>query len=131
MAYSGDPAASTADQVRFLLGDTSDTPYLNDDEVDFLVAMYDKPLRAAYEGAMALCAKFAAKRDQTIGSTSVSYQSLYDRYSALARDLARRGGKSTLAAAPFAGGMAGTQRSDGTPIEMEMGVDWTNRQRPV
>jgi hypothetical protein len=134
VTYSGDPTASQRDEVRFLLGDTDGNPdfeMLSDGEVDYLLLTWNQPMRAAHAGALALEAKFT-KLNQSIGSVNVDYLSLAAQYRELAASLARRGGFTTIATGsiPLVGGMAGTPRSDGTPIVLDTGIDWHNYQNP-
>lgn len=90
--YEGDPASSTSDELRFLIGDTSSTALLSDDEVDYLLASYDTTVQAAYQGALSLAAKFSAKADISVGSASLSYQAQAERMMKVAESLEARGG---------------------------------------
>lgn len=75
VTYSGDPAASARDAVRFLVGDTStSTGQLQDTEIDYLVSTWGNTYRAASEAAMALAARAAGEfvTSKSVGSLSVS-----------------------------------------------------------
>lgn len=77
MPYSGNPADSPADALRFYLQDTSGnaaTQILNDGEVAWLLQKSgNDPLRGAIRGALALAAKYSY---DTGGSKSVGPFSL-------------------------------------------------------
>jgi len=90
--YSGDPTASTRDQVRFLIGDTdTDDQQLTDAEVDYALAeTSDEPYSAAIICAEALRSKYARKMDKSIGDLSASFSQLVDHYSKLIQQLRRR-----------------------------------------
>ena len=93
MPYSGDPGASTDDEVRFLLGDTDPArPRLTDPEVAFLVRKYVTAIRAAYQGALRLAAVYSGKANKSVGPTSIQYSGIADGYRATAADLKAQGG---------------------------------------
>lgn len=122
MPYSGNPGASQDDEVRFLVGDTDTAvPRLSDDEVTYLLATYTTPIRAAYQAALALAAKYGAKANKTVGPTSIQYQGIAQEYRELAASLAARGGAQgsiPVPSAPLAGGIDDPLWSD---------VDWEAR----
>ena len=78
--YSGNPAASALDSVRFLIGDTDTTnQLLADAEITWLLTTWNaNPFVAAYNAAYSLSAKFTGKSDQskTVGDLSLSTQYL-------------------------------------------------------
>jgi hypothetical protein len=117
--YSGDPASSTKDAVRFLVGDTSeDAPELSDEEVLWLLASEGGVERAAARGAEALASKNASLIDKSIGAASISASQRFEHY----RQLASRlwASATTLVAVPWAGGInesdKSAQESDPTRI---------------
>jgi len=73
--YSGNPASSERDEVRFLLGDTVAPGYLQDAEIDWLLAQTGGNVTSAVAGAMQqIAAQFAAKAvDQTTGRISTEF----------------------------------------------------------
>ena len=91
--YSGDPAGSTSDAVRFLIGDTDTTnQLLLDAEITYLLAQWDNsPYVAAAHGCDSLAAKFAAKSDysKSVGDLSLTtkYGEQSARYTALGASL--------------------------------------------
>ena len=83
-SYSGDPAASAADAVRFQLGDTDTTAgqyNFEDEEVAYALSLYQSNvLIAAAYLARVLATRYADKRDRNIGPLSISYQQQYQRW---------------------------------------------------
>ena len=51
MAYGGKPATDTTDAVRLAIGDTSSSPVLTDDEIDYYYSTYGNVLLAASHAA--------------------------------------------------------------------------------
>jgi hypothetical protein len=98
--YSGDPANSARDKVRFLIGDTDTTnQLLNDAEIAFLLTQWnDDAYVAASHACDSLSAKFAAKSDysKSVGDLSIStqYGAQADRYKALGASLASQAAQS-------------------------------------
>lgn len=132
MPYQGDPAGSSADQLRFLVGDTvSGTVLLTDDEVDYLLGAYPSTVTAAYQAALALAAKFTAKADIAVGTAQRTFQTQAAGFREIAKTLAAQGGDVGLTGLkvgpPQAGGVVGESRSDGSLVELEMGsAVWEN-----
>ena len=91
--YSGDPANSDRDKVRFLIGDTDTTnQLLQDAEIAYLLSVYDNdPFMSAVMGCRSLASKFSAKADysRSVGDLSIStqYGATADRYLKLADTL--------------------------------------------
>lgn len=80
--YSGDPAHSLADAVRFRIDDTDTTTYeFEDAEVAYALAQNDDQVLAS---AIYLCgvliARYANKRDRSVGPMSVTYSSQHARW---------------------------------------------------
>jgi len=100
--YSGDPASSDRDRVRFEIGDTDTTDQqLTDAEIDAALALYASSVTAAaIYCANALVAKFSRLCDQSVGAIHVSYSQRASSYKTLVAELRRRGG----AASPYLGG---------------------------
>ena len=73
--YSGNPAASNRDAVRFLVADTDSTdPLITDEEIAYLLVLYTEAPSAAVGAARAIAAKFSRESDQarTIGDLTLS-----------------------------------------------------------
>lgn len=90
-SYSGNPASSPTDEVRFLVGDTDKaTPLLQDEEIDYTIGVRGSPLGAAAELARALSAKFARLVDSSVDSTRFSFSQRTKAYADLATALEAR-----------------------------------------
>lgn len=112
MPYSNDPLNKPADQVRFLVGDTSTSPSLTDSEIAFLLhEANDNALRAAARAAEQLSAKASADADlKRVGPLETRHlKSTSDRYQALARRLWARAGSAN--SGPYAGGISRTDKA--------------------
>ena len=91
-SYSGDPAASDSDQVRFYVQDTdSGRPLLTDEEIAFLLVQwapaYNSPLYVAGVAAELIAAQFVGEVNVAADGVNVDQGSLFDRYNALAGSL--------------------------------------------
>jgi hypothetical protein len=107
--YSGDPNTSAKDEVRFLVGDTDSTDQLvQDEEIGYVLSVHAAVVgsinyQAAAEVADAIAAKFARKRDRSIGALSDQAEQQYQHYVELAarlRTLAATGGLAEGVAVP-------------------------------
>lgn len=100
--YSGNPETSTLDEVRFLLGDTKETPQsLTDTEITYLLSQNNDVARAAAADAAEIMASRYAELSVTskkVGnlSLSFSYTEVGGRYSAMAVRLRNRTSLSGL-----------------------------------
>lgn len=107
MTYSAS-IASTSDQVRFLVGDTSNsasTELLADGEITWILTQETNVYRAASAAAEAIAAKFSRLADTSVGDVSVSNSQKSAQYKDLAKRLALKATKRGSAAA-FAGGIS-------------------------
>lgn len=107
--YSGDPNLNARDEVRFLVGDTNAAdPLVQDEEIAFVLAVHaDPPGKVNYQAAAVvaegIAAKFARKKDSTVGPLSVQAEQLYTHYVEVAqrlRGLARTDGRAGSVGAP-------------------------------
>lgn len=117
MPYSGDPAASAEDHVRFLCGDTNnDNLFLTDNEVAFVVA--SQPIRsyAAAACADAIANKLSAKADKTIGKTSIRLSQQAEAFRKAA-DRLRAGGPGDLQGGDGSGERVGGIFVGGVSVE--------------
>ena len=79
-SYSGDPTSSDKDEVRFYLQDTdASTPYMTDEEIDFLIA------------------EWQPRFDNNIGIAAVAAERLADRYAGVV-DVVADGVKAAISA---------------------------------
>lgn len=91
-SYSGDPSSSTKDQVRFYLGDTTETgATFSDEEITFALGQNsDKPLPAAIFLALSAAARYARYVTKSVGDLSISYGELATNFRTLATTLSQQ-----------------------------------------
>jgi hypothetical protein len=122
MGYTGNPQ-NPNDQTRLILGDTDNSQlFLQDNEIQWLLDnRQSMPVRAAYQGAMWLTARFSRKVNITVGPTTVNYAALAQNFRVLALDLKAQGGALGTEAIP------GKPLADNTsdPFETDQG-SWRN-----
>lgn len=76
--YSGNPATSGRDEIRFLVGDTDqEDQLLLDGEIDYILTVYPRVsgtanYRAAAVAARSIAGKFSKAVDKTVGSLSLN-----------------------------------------------------------
>lgn len=132
MTYSGDPASSPLDAIRFWAQDTGTPPLLNDNELNYLItfAAVD-PVESPQLAAALACELIASKYvgEVAISADGVSYsgQDLYTKWLQLAKDL-RKSELVSLAATsqPYAGGITVGEIPDFTTKEPSFGIGWTD-----
>ena len=130
--YDGDPMGDRKDEVRLMVGDTTETtPLMQDEEIEYLLSLHvpatGKPawLAAAFV-CDAIAGRFARQVQQSIGSLSRSAQQMFEHYRDLAahyRMLYNTDGKGTTAtkhAAPILGG-GGPTYLGGKPGQYDAG----------
>lgn len=94
--YSGDPATSDRDSVRFLVGDTDTTDQLvKDEEIDWVLSLQAVLNFAASAVAETIAAGFARLADTKNRSLSVAASQRMAHYKKLAENL-RAGGAGSL-----------------------------------
>lgn len=104
--YSGDPASSDKDQIRFLVSDTDiNAQLVQDEEINWALSEYSNCATAASAVALSIAAQYAKKVNFTISKDlRVSYKNQADFYSNLADDLTSRA--LFVLAMPYAGGIS-------------------------
>lgn len=86
-SYSGDPANSKLDEIRFLLQDTEEAEVLlSDQEINFLIKKYTSTARLVAEACKILLAKFSRYIDETNGKVSFKYSQLSENYRQLLKE---------------------------------------------
>lgn len=86
--YSGDPATSDKDLVRFLCGDTDSTmPLLTDEEIQYLLSVKANAQKAAQAACQRILAKLAREVDYTIGPERVEASQRLANYKELLQTL--------------------------------------------
>ena len=103
--YSGNPADSDSDSVRFLVGDTdSDDQQVTDEEIAWALTQAGGIYSAAALIASTIAAKFARMVDKAVGDLKISYGQRAGHYEKLTAALKRKA--SVFGAVPYAGGIS-------------------------
>ncbi len=135
-SYSGNPASSPLDEVRFLIGDTNpDSQQLSDEEINYNITIVSGPsppatgnfLAAAYSAGM-IAATYARSVDKSVGDLSISYGNRYKQFQTLSNSLKQR---ATFAGVPvYVGGISiadkETNKNDADLIQPGVRVDGMN-----
>lgn len=90
--YTGDPAGSSRDKVRFLIQDTDSTaPHINDEEIAWLLSEWADVYDAAAQAADILAGQYAHKADysKSVGDLSLNetFSVQSQRFAALATSI--------------------------------------------
>lgn len=109
-SYSGNPASSPKDAVRFYLGDTNtNSQLLSNEEIAFLLTQYPDPTAAAAAGAEGLAAFYTRFSDKSVGPLHVSYGARVKQFKDLAASLWVRAGGANFGVRPlmiYVGGLS-------------------------
>ena len=121
-SYSGNPATSPLDAVRFLVGDTDPCQFfLQDAEVNYLLAQYNNAVpNTAIPYCYRIIAKLTRLADESVGQVKIQYSQKAKAFRTMIQDL--RNQLATFDITPYAGGIA---VSDVTSVNCN-----ANRVRP-
>lgn len=104
--YSGNPASSDVDNVRFRIGDTNTSDQqLSDEEIEWLLTQYGTAIGAALGACDALIAKYARLVDSRSADVSVSSSQRLAHYRDLKTTLQSQSA-SIAGVAPYVGGIS-------------------------
>lgn len=105
-SYTGNPASSAKDAVRFLVGDTNTCDQLlQDQEITWILGFYNNaPMNAAIRACETIMSKFARMADETVGQVKISYSQKAKSYREMRTDLVRR--LATEDGGPYAGAVS-------------------------
>ncbi len=129
--YSGDPATSDRDAVRFLVQDTNDEDQLlSDEEVDYLLAQHGDVGATAVAACLALATRYAQRAvdSKSVGDLKIEYADRAQAFRDLAKEL-RRSGALAVRPVPVAMGITESQKEDAAadddriPTHVELGND--------
>jgi hypothetical protein len=103
--YSGDPANSEKDAVRFRTGDTDTTEQLvTDEEIAYALAEKGGVIPAAIAICRSLAAQFARKAtSKTVGKLSITMSDRATAFEKIAQSLEQEGSALVV---PYAGGLS-------------------------
>lgn len=118
--YSGNPAHSDKDAVRFEIGDTNkDDQLLSDEEIEFALSAETDTYRAAARCCEFLARKFAREADYRLGPMSVSASQRSEAFRKLSILLRQKAGGGV----PYAGGLSKQERiTDANSPDLIQGV---------
>lgn len=103
-SYSGDPASSPKDAVRFWIQDTGAPWKVSDEEINYTLTQFSDPIRAAAQIAKALAAKYAAYPSKRVGDFEIQWGELAKNYAAIAAQLEATA--NTRGVIPYSGGIS-------------------------
>lgn len=101
-SYSGDPASSAKDFIRFYIYDRKDPWLFTDEEINYAIGEYTNVWIAASELALVQYAKYADKRDKAVGPLSIKYGETAERWLNLSKILRGKSSRSSSTGAIFA-----------------------------
>lgn len=139
-SYSGNPASSPKDEVRFLTGDTNpNDPLIHDSEIRYVLTLINGanvPASGNYLAAIAcvesIIGKFARSGDKSVGDLHISHSQRVGQLQQLVMALRRR---ATIAAVPmYVGGMSITEKeavlANPDQITTAVRINGMNEQSP-
>jgi hypothetical protein len=115
--YSGDPADSDLDEVRFYVQDIDpEDQLLTDESIEFLIArwtpVYGSNIMVAAMAAEALAARFAREVSYSADGVSVGVQDLQDKFDRLASSLRDQYKQYDIGGGPDVGGVMWSDYKD-------------------
>jgi hypothetical protein len=115
--YSNDPASTPSDAVRLLAGDTVEAgAFLQDEEIDFFLALHPNPALAAAAACEAIASRLARRVDTKVGDVSTRGSQAAAAY---------RERAESLRAMAAAQGLAGISVGGATASGMDDPGGWT------
>lgn len=125
-SYSGDPASSVQDSIRFLIGDTDGVePLLSDEEIKYLVDQWYERFSVYYTASMAaqsIAARFAREVTLTSDSQTVAASELQSKYAELAVQLMNHHMQLLAGGTVDVGGILVGGQPDPTVLPMAFGT---------
>lgn len=105
--YSGDPASSPKDAVRFLAkatGEDAETGFVTDEEIQWILGQEPNVYMAAARVAESAATFFGSKQDKTVGPLSISYRNQTASYGDLAAKLRSQANSTSRNVGPISTG---------------------------
>ena len=126
-SYSGDPASSDKDAVRFWVQDTDQSvPLLSDEEIDYLLSMwtpqYGSVIFVAAMAAEVIAAKYTGEVSVAADGVSVQVGDLSARFQLLAQRLRAQYKNESAGAEPFLTGVMWDEVRDASIKPLIFGV---------
>jgi hypothetical protein len=106
--YGGNPANSSREAVRWLIGDTdSNDAIFNDAEIDYVLSENGSNVyKAAPAAALIAAAKFARKADKAVGDLRLSLHQKFKQYIQLSEELQDKFTSEQNTPIPLIGGIS-------------------------
>lgn len=132
--YSGNPASSEKDAVRFLVGDTDPSePLLDDAEIEWIIEIWKAkghPYFYASVCAETIAAKFARETAISSDGQTVSLGELQEKYLRLAQTLHSQYEQLLASGVGIhAGGMSAGEQRDGDVLPFAFGTQMHDNHR--
>ena len=109
--YSGNPADSDRDEIRFLIGDTdTNDQQVSDEEIAWALTKSDGNYGAAALLCSNLASKYARLSDKEVGDLKLAYSQISQRYSELAVDLQSGIVSGVSVGSPYVGGVSAADK---------------------
>ena len=131
-SYSGDPAGSLKDEVRFRIGDTDHTDQmLSDEEIEYLISSYSGGLSAAWRALEMGASKYARLADVASEGERVMLSQRAEGLRKQAMVLKEQAYWEELVPVPYAGGISDAEReSDISDRNLVQGRFYRGQFRP-
>lgn len=108
-SYSGNPASSNMDAVRFEMGDTdSSDPLVQNEEINYALSKESGIYSAAARCLEAIARRFAREADNSLGPMRITAS---QKSKAFAEEAAKLRKKATAYGSPYAGGLSKAEDS--------------------
>jgi hypothetical protein len=128
-SYSGNPADSLLDAIRFYSQDIDENdPFISDEEIAFLISNWehisDNPIFLAAVVCDAISAKFAREISFSADGVSISASDLQNKFQTLADSLRAQYSANEVGSGPSAGGLIAGEEFDYTvkPLSWAKGM---------
>lgn len=125
-SYSGDPATSTKDAIRFLVGDTDSTEwFITNEEIEWLVVQWENKNSVYWTASMvaeAIAAKFSREVTTNSDSQTVNTSELQQKYLDLAVRLRAQHQTLLSGGSVDVGGINAGEQPDPTVLPLAFGT---------
>lgn len=126
--YSGNPASSARDEVRFILGDIdTNAQELTDEEIDYMLTKYSSVISQSVLGLFdVLLLRYGRIVSESVGSVSIQYNQRYQSFLEMRKIFIAQ--NNLTDAVPYAGGISigdkarNSGRADGVIPSMRRGL---------
>lgn len=115
--YTGDPGASTGDEIRFLIGDTDESdPLLSDQEIEYLYNKWFQTYGTVFYVASIACetiaASYAREASHSADGVSVQLGEIQAKFTKQAETLREQHASLLIGGIPDVGGVTAGEQPD-------------------